>query len=140
MTKKLFLAGIATAFLLLPNAANASCEIKDAIFKPSGEASKFYEHEDCDTNTTKDLNGRTNQAAALAAALDSRIAVPGERLNLDLNWAANEFGTGGAVGGSAFFHVPELAPNLYLGAGGAYSTDGGGSLFSVGVSYAFSPF
>ena len=137
MTKKLFLAGVATVFLSLP-------AIAEEYEKPAFDdvCDKFFKDcpEDTDTNTTKDLNGQAGQAAALAAALDSRIAVPGERLNLDLNWAANEFGTGGAVGGNDFFHVPELAENLYLGAGGAYSTEGSGALFSVGVSYAFSPF
>lgn len=94
--------------------------------------------EDC--SGTKDLNGRTGQAAALGAALDSRIANPGERINLDLNWMTNDIGGAGAVGGSAFFHVPELDDNLYVGLRGGFGFEGQGALVGVGASWAFSPF
>ena len=95
---------------------------------------------DTDTDSTKNLNGRVGQAAALGAALDSRIANPGERINLDLNWMTNDIGGAGAVGGSAFFHVPELDDNLYVGLRGGFGFEGQGALVGVGASWAFSPF
>lgn len=94
--------------------------------------------EDC--SGTKDLNGRVGQAAALGAALDSRIANPGERINLDLNWMTNDIGGAGAVGGSAFFNIPELDEHLYIGVRGGFGFEGQGALVGLGVSYAFSPF
>ena len=132
MTKKIFLAGVASLFLALP-------AIADEYEKPDfGEVcDKFLEN--CPNDGTKNLNGRTGEAASLAAAADTRISTPGERLNLDLNLTTHDFG-GSSVGGGAFFHVPELAENLYIGARGAYNTAGGGGLVGVGVSYSFSPF
>lgn len=99
-----------------------------------------FEDTDTDTDSTKNLNGRTGQAAALGAALDSRIANPGERINLDLNRMTNDIGGAGAVGGSAFFHVPELDDNLYVGLRGGFGFEGQGTLVGVGASWAFSPF
>ena len=135
--RKALLAGVATVFLSLPGIANAACEIK----KTSTNFWHKHAYEDCDTDTdtTKNLNGRTGEAASLAAAADTRIGKTGERLNLDLNAVTHDFG-GSSVGGGMFVHVPELADGLYLGARGAYNTAGGGGLVGVGVTYSFSPF
>ena len=135
MTKKLFLAGVATAFLAMP-------AIADEYEKPFFDdvCDKFFK--DCPEDTqgqTKNLNGRTGEAASLAAAADTRIGKTGERLNLDLNAVTHDFG-GSSVGGGMFVHVPELADGLYFGARGAYNTAGGGGLVGVGVTYSFSPF
>ena len=92
-----------------------------------------------DTDSTKNLNGRVGQSAALASVTDSRISTPGERVNLDLNWTTNDIGGPGAAGGSAFVNIPEVDDNLYVGIRGGHSFEGAGTMVGVGVSYAFDP-
>lgn len=94
---------------------------------------------DTDTNTSKNLNGRVGQGAALASVTDSRISTPGERINLDLNWTTNDIGGPGAAGGSVFVNIPEVDDNLYVGIRGGHSFEGAGTMVGVGVSYAFDP-
>jgi hypothetical protein len=139
---------VGIADFVSPAYAGVSCSDKPTKFnigdKSNLESGTFLGKpwsrtaEDC--SGTKNLNGRTGQAAALGAALDSRIANPGERINLDLNWMTNDIGGAGAVGGSAFFHVPELDDNLYIGLRGGFGFEGQGALVGVGASWAFSPF
>ena len=129
-----------------PAYAGTSCSVKETSgpwgSHPASDKGRNRDHyyEDCDTDMTKNLNGRVGQAAALGAALDSRIANPGERINLDLNWMTNDIGGAGAVGGSAFFNIPELDEYLYVGVRGGFGFEGQGALVGLGVSYAFSPF
>ena len=134
MTKGILLASVATAFLAVPAAAD------DFDLNPFLQKVCDKTVLSCDSdNETKNLNGRTGEAASLAAAADTRIGKTGERLNLDLNAVTHDFG-GSSVGGGMFVHVPELADGLYLGARGVYNTQGGGGLVGVGVTYSFSPF
>jgi len=141
MRNILTLAAVTMALPLLltgtPAAANCSSKQTSGIF---GTKFDKRSYQDCDNDSTKDLNGRVGQSAALGASMDSRIANPDERINLDLNWTTNEFGGAGAAGGAVFVGIPEIDPNLYVGFRGAHSFEGGGDLFGVGVTYAFSPF
>lgn len=100
-----------------------------------------------DRTDSRKLNGKAGQAAAMATVgTDFRIIeAPGpdgkpQRLTLWGDWATNDFGGPGAAGAGASVHVPELADNLYFHVGGSRSFEGQGSVFKVGVTYAFSPF
>jgi hypothetical protein len=135
MSKKLFLAGVATVFLVTPAIADEEFDPNPFLLKVCDKTVLACD----DTDGSKNLNGRTGEAASLAAAADTRIGKTGERLNLDLNAVTHDF-SGSSVGGGMFVHVPELADGLYLGARGAYNTAGGGGLVGVGVTYSFSPF
>ena len=93
-----------------------------------------------DTDTTKNLNGRVGQAAALASVSFAEVSTPGERLNLTMQWSTNDLGGPGAAGGGVLVNLREVDDNLYVGFQGGHSFEGGGSIVGIGVRWAVSPF